>query len=162
MRKTFLAALLAGLLASTGAFAQALTQHVPAHLDGAQWVQGQSNGSTSCNTVSQTATQDTITITPPSGKTVVVQGLYVYNVTDATGVTQTGTIAIGGVGNAGTAANLSFGSALTTVQGVPAPQIITFGNGLMGTGQGTAVTFTPSATQSAHNYLCMFAWGTFQ
>lgn len=162
MRRIFISSLFAALLASSGAFAQATVQHTTAHLDGAQWVQGQSNGATSCNTVSETAAQDTITITPPSGKTVSVQGLYIYNATDATGITQTGTIAIGGVGNAGIAANLSFGSALTTTQGVPPPQIITFGNGLLGSSAGTAVTFTPSATQSAHNYLCMFAWGTYQ
>lgn len=155
----FLAALLAAPLP---AFAQARVQQDPNVLTGSTWVQGESNGSTSCNTVSQTAANDTITVTPPSGLTVVVKGLYVYNFTDATGVTQTGTVAIGGVNNAGTAANLAFGSALTTVQGIPAPQIITFGDGLLGSAPGTAVTFTPSATQSAHNYLCMFAWGYYK
>lgn len=160
MRKIF--GFLAALLFTAGlAHAQIAVQQNATRADASTWVQGQANGATSCNTVSQTVANDTITITPPAGQYVYVNQLYVYNATNATGVTQTGTIAIGGVANAGVAANLSFASALTTTQGVPAPQIIQFNPPLKGATAGTAVTFTPSATQSANNYLCMWAAGYF-
>lgn len=166
MMKRYLAAgaLLAVLLGTGAAYADqpgSSVSQTATHLDAATFWQGQANGATSCNTVSQTAANDTITITPPSGQYVYVTELIVQNSTDATGVTQTGTILVGGVQANSLPANLSFASALTTVQGFAPPMIIPFNPPLRGSTPGVAVTFTPSATQSAHNFLCMSALGYF-
>lgn len=129
-------------------------------LDGSS-IWGQANGATSCNTVSQTTANDTITITPPAGMSVYVTGFYFENTFDATGVTQTGTISTTGLNSGGGVAPFwNFGSALSTTAAAGEVVANVFSPPLKGTA-GTAVTFVPSATQSAHNYLCMRATGFF-
>jgi hypothetical protein len=153
-----IALLAALLLGCSGAFAQTSVQQALPKLDVATFIQGQANGATSCNTVSQTAVQDTITITPPAGQYVYITEIYFQVQMDATGITQTGTIS---------ATNLTgnpfwtFASTLTTTSGVSPPTVETFPTGLKSTVAGTPVTLVPSATQSAHNYLCAHASGFF-
>lgn len=144
--------------AQTASGATAVTQS-PYHPDGSNIFTGQTNGATSCNAVSQTSASDTITLTPTGSNYVVLDGIYILNSTDATGVTQVPTISFTNINTGGFPAILSAASALTTVQGVPPPMTISFGPfGLKANTPGTAVTIVPSATQSAHNILCMAAW----
>ncbi len=157
MRKLLLALALLATTAS-GAFSQALVNQNASRGDVATFLQGQSNGATSCNTVSETAAQDTVTITPPAGQFVYITEIYIENTTDATGVTQTETIS---ATNLTGAPFWNVGGALSTTSQAPAPQIEVFPTGLKSTVAGTAVTFVPSATQSAHNYLCMHVAGYF-
>lgn len=156
----FTLAFLASLLIGSAAYAQTpvAVQQSTQRIDAATFLQGQANGATSCNTVSQTAANDTVTITPPGGQFVYITEVYIENTTDATGVTQTETISST---NLTGAPFWNVGSALTTVQGIPAPQVETFPAGLKSAAAGVAVTFVPSATQSAHNYLCMHVAGYF-
>ena len=122
---------------------------------------GQGNGATSCNTVSETAAQDTITITPPAGMSAYITGLYIENSSDATGVTQVPTISTTGLSfTGGLAPFFSVASALSTTGMTGGVQAYVFNPPLKGAGS-TSVTFVPSATQSAHNYLCMQAVGYF-
>lgn len=151
-------ALLAALLFGSGAYAQTAVQQSLPKLDAATGIYGQANGATSCNTVSQTAANDTITITPPANQYVYLTMLSIQNTTDATGVTQTGTISST---NLTGAPFWSFATALTTVQGVAPALVEVYPTGLRSTTPGTAVTLVPSATQSAHNYLCMRAAAFF-
>lgn len=147
------------MFAASAAHAQIATQFTQtgSMLNASTFIQGQSNGATSCNTVSQTATQDTITITPPAGLYVYITGVFMENSFDATGVTQTETVS---TTNLTGAPFWNVGSALSTV----GPNMVlanTFATPVKSTAAGTAVTFVPSATQSAHNYLCMRVSGFY-
>jgi hypothetical protein len=130
----------------------------PTKLDAATFLYGQSNGATSCNTVSQTAAQDTVTIpAAPGGQYIYITGVYIQISTDATGVTETGTISTTNITGA---PFWSFNTALsTTSQGVVLSD--TFPTGLKAAQPGTAVTFVPSATQNSHKYLCMRVAGFY-
>ena len=158
MRNLLFAAVAALALSANVASAQIAITQTAQRADAATFFQSQSNGATSCNTVSETAAQDTITITPPAGQYVYITELYVENTTDATGVTQTETVSTTNIAG-GPIFNV--GSALTTTQGVAPPQVIVFNPPLKSAAAGVAVTFVPSATQSAHNYLCMDAAGYY-
>jgi hypothetical protein len=125
------------------------------------WV-GQANGATSCNSVSQTAAQDTITITPPAGQFVYLEGLSVQINTDATGSTAVPTLSFTNLGNlnAGLAPFLSLATTLATTGSTNTGGIFTFANGgLKSSAPTTAVTIVPSATLGAHTIACMTAWG---
>lgn len=154
----FIALLLASLFLASGAYAQTTVQQSFPMLNSATGLYGQANGATSCNTISQTAAQDTITITPPAGQYVYIWEIMIDNQTDATGVTQTGTIS---TTNLTGAPFWSFGSALSTTQGIAPALVETFPTGLKSAAPGVAVTFVPSATQSAHNYLCAHVAASF-
>ncbi len=137
--------------------------HTTTHNDAAVFWVGQADGATSCNTVSETAAQDTITITPPAGYYVYLTGILIQNFTNATGVTQTGTISFTNIStNGGLAPFISFGTALSTSGQDTINLPIQFPvGGLKSAQPGVAVTIVPSATQSADNYLCMSAYGYF-
>ena len=138
------------------------TTQTATHLDaGAFWI-GQANGATSCNAVSQTAAQDTITITPPAGQYVYLTDLIVQFSTDATGATAVPTISTTNLGTGGgVAAVLSAATTLSTT-GYHADVAIPFPvGGLKSATPGTAVTIVPSATMGAHTILCMSAVGYF-
>jgi hypothetical protein len=155
MRKLLLA--LALTLVASGAFAQALVRQDQSRSDAASFLQGMANGATSCNTASQTATQDTITITPPAGLFVYITGVYFDIIpVDATGVTQLGYVS---------STNLT-GSPIWS-QGTVAASLAgrsiseTYPTALKSTVAGTAVTFVPSATQNAKVILCGRVAGYF-
>lgn len=161
MKKLALAAF-AFLAFAPAAFAQSYNDGVRSQLSPTSLapvgLYGQANGATSCNTVSETATQDTITITPGPSQYVYVTMLNIHLTTDATGVTQTETISTTGLNSSGGLAPFfDVNTALTTVQGAAPAQTIYFNPPLKSATPGSAVTFVPSATQSAHNYLCMQA-----
>lgn len=125
------------------------------------WV-GQANGATSCNAVSQTAAQDTITITPPSGQYVYLTGLSIQINTDATGSTAVPTLSFTNLGNlnAGLAPFLTLATTLATTGSTNTGGIFNFPvGGLKSNAASTAVTVVPSATLGAHTIVCMTAWG---
>lgn len=164
MKPVFKSLALAAVLgiSATAVYAQVATQVTPTatRLDGAG-IFGQANGATSCNTVSQTAAQDTITITPPAGQYFYMTGFYGELTFNATGVTQTLTVSTTGLNSGGGVAPFwNFGSALSTVgPGMAVSNPFTIP--VKSAATGTAVTFVPSATQSANNYLCMRVTGYF-
>lgn len=159
-RKALLAVAL--LFAAAPAFAQIAVQQNATRADAATfWVGTAQAGATTCTTVSTTAANDTLTITPPAGQYVYVTQLLLQVSTDATGATQTGYITPAGFNFAGTAPVISEATALTTVQGFAPPNVINFNPPLKSALPGQAVSFTPSATQNAHVYLCMSATGYF-
>lgn len=156
MRKLLLALALLATTAS-GAFAQALTSQTASHADAATFLQAASNGATSCNTVSETVAQDTITITPPAGQYVYITGYFGAKTTDATGVTETLTVSTTNVTGSPI---YDYNTSLST--SVQRPAIVeNYNPPLKSTVAGTAVTFVPSATQSAHSYLCHRVAGYF-
>ena len=125
------------------------------------WV-GQANGATSCNAVSQTAAQDTITITPPSGQFVYLTGLSIQINTDATGSTAVPTLSFTNLGNlnAGLAPFLSLATTLATTGSTNTGGVFNFPvGGLKSNAASTAVTVVPSATLGAHTIVCMTAFG---
>lgn len=148
----FVVLLLASLLLASGAHAQTSVQQALPMLTAATGLYGQANGSTSCNAVSQTAAQDSVTITPPAAQFVYVTMISIQNYTDATGATQVGTIS---------STNLtgspfwSQATTLSTTAGIQSSTVEMYPTALKSAVPGTAVTFVPSATQSAHNILCM-------
>jgi len=165
LRKTLLAGAAAiGLLAAPAAMADfpgTSITHTAAHLDAAQvWV-GQANGVASCNAVSQTSASDTITITPPSGQFFYMTEFFLQHSTDATGATEVPTISMTGIStNGGVAAFLSAASTLATT-GYHVETAIPFPQGLRSATAGTAVTFVPSATLSAHTIMCNSVTGYY-
>ncbi len=159
----FLAALLASMpLSSRADNNGTATTQTATHYDSSTvWV-GQANGATSCNSVSQTAANDTITITPPAGQYFYLTDLIVHFSTDATGATAVPTISTTNIGaGGGISAVLSAATTLSTT-GYHAEFTIPFPvGGLKSAAPGTAVTFVPSASMSAHTILCMSAVGYF-
>lgn len=148
----FIALLLASLFLASGAYAQTTVQQALPMLNAATGLYGQANGATSCNAVSQTAAQDTVTVTPPAGQFVYVTMVAIQNYTDATGATQVGTISST---NLTGAPFWSQATTLNTTAGMQPMLVETYPTALKSTVPGTAVTFVPSATQSAHNIMCM-------
>jgi hypothetical protein len=125
------------------------------HLDAATIWQGEANGATSCNAVSQTSASDTITITPPGGQYVYLTALVLQKSTDATGVTEVPTVSMTNIAGGGFPAFLSLASTLSTTSGAYLDQTINFGPGGLKSAQpGVAVTFVPSAAASAHSIFC--------
>jgi hypothetical protein len=124
------------------------------------WV-GQANGATSCNTVSETAAQDTITVTPPPGQFVYPFGLSIQINTDATGSTAVPTLSFTNLGNlsAGLAPFLSLATTLATTGSTNTGGIFYFPPGFKSAAPTTAVTVVPSATLGAHTIVCMTMWG---
>jgi len=164
MKKLLIGAAVAALLASTAAFADApgtAVSQTASHPDAAAFWIGQANGATSCNAVSQTAAQDTVTIPAVAGSYVYITELIVQFSTDATGATAVPTISMTGLGAVGLPAFLSAATTLSTT-GYHADLAIPFPvGGLRSTAPGTAVTFVPSATLGAHSILCMSAVGYY-
>lgn len=157
-----LAGLLVASLAMGSAFAQQATpvQQSGSHLDaGTFWI-GQSNGATSCNAVSQTAAQDTITIPAVGSNSAYLTALMVQFSTNATGATAVPTISFTGLANAGAAPFLSAATTLSTT-GYHADMVINFPVGGLKGLPGTAITVVPSATMSANSILCMSAVGYY-
>ena len=122
---------------------------------------GQANGATSCNAVSQTAAQDTITVTPPTGQYVYPFGLSIQINTDATGSTAVPTLSFTNLGNlsAGLAPFLSLATTLATTGSTNTGGIFYFPPGFKSAAPTTAVTVVPSATLGAHTIVCMTMWG---
>jgi hypothetical protein len=158
LRKTMLASVaVAALLLPYAADADfpgtAVTQ-TATHLDAATSWLGEAAGATSCNAVSATAASDTITITPPAGQYAYLTNFIFQHSTDATGATEVPTISMTNIStNGGVAAFLSAASTLATT-GYTVNMSIPFPNGLRSAAPGTAVTFVPSATLSAHTIMC--------
>jgi hypothetical protein len=148
--KTFLFAS-AVALAPFAAFAQSAVQQTTQDLRASTGLYGQSNGASSCNSVSQTAAQDTVTITPPGSQYVYVDAILITKSTDATGVTEFQTLSTTNL----TGAPFFDTSSTLTTTGQRVVTALTFPNSLKATAPGTAVTFVPSATQSAHGWLCI-------
>ena len=123
------------------------------HLDAATIWQGMASGATGCNAVSATAASDTITITPPGGQYAYLESFLLQHSTDATGATEVPTISMTNIGTGGFPAFLSAASTLATT-GYTVNVAIPFPNGLRSAVAGTAVTFVPSATLSAHTIMC--------
>lgn len=135
--------------------------HTAAHLDAAAVWLGQANGVTSCNAVSQTSPSDTITVTPPSGQYFYMTEFFLQHSTDATGATEVPTISMTNIStNGGVAAFLSAASTLATT-GYHVETAIPFPQGLRSATAGTAVTFVPSATLSAHTIMCNSVTGYY-
>lgn len=118
-----------------------------------------SNTATNCTSVSQTAAQDTLTIPAPGGGlSIYISGFYYRVSQNATGVTNTGTIAASNItGNPvwdyNTALSTTGTSAFTVAE--------TYPTGLKAAVPGTAVVFTPSGAQGANAYLCMRVAGWY-
>ena len=134
------------------------------HLDAAaSWI-GQTNGVTSCNSVSATSPSATITITPPAGQYVYLTAILLQRSSDATGVTEVPTIATTNISSNGgaTGAVLSAAMTLSTVGATNTGAVIPFGiGGLKSAAPGVAVTFVPSGAQATHGILCMSAVGYY-
>ena len=130
------------------------------HLDAAaSWI-GQTNGVTSCNSVSATSPSATITITPPAGQYVYLTGLIVQINTDATGSTAVPTVSTTNISSSGggSAAVFSLATTLATTGSTNTGFVLPFPvGGLKSAAPGVAVTFVPSATLSAHTIACMSA-----
>ncbi len=128
--------------------------HTATHLDAASFWIGQSNGVTSCNSVSETSAQDTITVPAVGGQFAYLTEFFLQHSTDATGATEVPTISMTNIANAGGgAAFLSAASTLATT-GYHVETSIPFPNGLKSAAAGVAVTFVPSAALSAHTIMC--------
>lgn len=159
------ASVAAAALLGSAAFAQAppiLVQPATPSIAGtASFFVGQANGATSCNAVSQTAAQDTITVTPPSGQFVYPFGMSVQINTDATGSTAVPTLSFTNLGNlnAGLAPFLSLATTLATTGSTNTGGVLYFPPGFKSAAAGTAVTAVPSATLGAHTIVCMTMWG---
>ena len=166
-RKALFASVAAvALLGAPVAFAQAPPIQVqsvaPVNPNLAPFWVGQAAGATSCNAVSATSPSDTITITPPAGQYVYLEGLSIQINTDATGSTAVPTLSTTNLGNlaAGPAPILSLATTLATTGGTNTGGIFTFANGgIKSSAPTTAVTIVPSATLGAHTIVCMTAWG---
>ncbi len=159
LRKTLLGsaaavALLALPIDAGADTAQTLVTQTATRLDAAVIWQGAAAGATSCNAVSATSASDTITITPPGGQYVYLTEFILQKSTDATGATEVPTISMTNIATGGFPAFLSAASTLSTTSGSMINQSIPFPNGLKSQVAGTAVTFVPSATLSAHTIMC--------
>lgn len=158
-RKTLLASVAAVALLSApitvnaDQASQISVTHTATHLDAASIWTGQANGATSCNAVSQTSASDTITLSPPGGQFAYLTEFFLQHSTDATGATEVPTIAMTNIATGGFPAFLSAASTLATT-GYHVETAIPFPNGLHSAAAGTAVTFVPSATLSAHTIMC--------
>lgn len=131
------------------------------HADASTFWIGQSNGATSCNAVSQTAAQDTITIPAIAGQYIYLTELIVQFSTDATGATAVPTISFTNLGTAGSPSFLSAATTLATT-GYPVNFAIPMPvGGLRSAQPGVAVTIVPSAAMSAHTILCLSAMGYY-
>ena len=132
------------------------------HLDAAQFWIGEAATTTSCNAVSATSPSDTITVTPPAGQYVYLTDFIMQHSTDATGATEVPTISMTNISaSGGVAAFLSAASTLATT-GYTVNMPINFGpGGLKSAVAGTAVTFVPSATLSAHTIMCNSVLGYY-
>lgn len=155
-------ALLASVGSANADFPGTSTTQTANHADSSVFWIGQANGATSCNAVSQTAAQDTVTITPPAGSFVYLTDIVVQFSTDATGATAVPTISTTNLSNSGgISAFLSAATTLSTT-GYHADMVIPFPvGGLKSSQPGVAVTLVPSATLGAHSILCMSAVGYF-
>jgi hypothetical protein len=140
------------LAAASGAFAQTTpVSPIASRLDASVALQGQSAGAASCNAVSATIANDTVTITVPAGLYAYITGIYITKSTDATGVTEFQTVSATNL--SGTPIWDTSSTLNTTGQRVVDNE--TFATPLKSSQPGVNVTFVPSANQSGHGWLCM-------
>lgn len=127
--------------------------------DGATFLQQSAGGSAACNTVNSTTANDTITITPPAGYFVVLTGLYIESLPNATGVTAFNNFVSTNLTGNPVWSIATFTNA-ATVPGAYTSVNETYPTGLKSTVAGTAVTIAQSA-QNAQTAFCMHAAGYF-
>jgi hypothetical protein len=158
IRKVSLGLALALAFLASPAFAQIVTQDNALRTNITTFWYGPVGGATSCNTVSTTAANAEVSIPALAGQYINITHFHGKKSTDATGITETLTVSVSNVLGA---PFIDFNSALTTVQGSPPSVDIAFNPPLKTTAPGLGVIFLPSATESAHSYLCMDVAGYY-
>lgn len=131
--------------------AQQITQSTT-RLDAGTSLNGPAGGATTCNTVNTTAANGTVTITPPAGQYVYINGISIDITADVTGLTGQATMSTTNI----TGSPIWSLATIVPTAGANGSfrQIHeTFSTPLRSTAPGTAVTFVPSA-QSNHVIFC--------